>query len=334
MIRLVGLCLPLFLCLPIRTLIASEGAASESQLFKEGVIEFPRSDTEPDEDLLDEQVRKDCSLSRSPLRYPVVLLHGFMGFDEILQIDYFYRVKQDYQRRCIPVFIPTVSPLDYIHHRAMELAPKIDQILALTGAEKVNLIAHSMGGLDARYLISTLGYGDRVASLTTIGTPHRGSPVPGMVWALLGKGDHVLYRAFEFLVAGATSKGDRDPADMNLHAALSHLTPEYLDHYFNQENPDNPEVYYQSYAGISSLTGLTTGDVMDPLLLAFQVAFLKDGLNDGLVPLSSAKWGRFRGIVRADHIDLIGQLLGTTSLWFNHRKFYKKISEDLLEMGF
>ena len=49
------------------------------------------------------------------------------------------------------------------------------EVLTKTGAEKVNLIAHSKGGMEARYMIKVLGMNTHVASLTTISTPHHGS---------------------------------------------------------------------------------------------------------------------------------------------------------------
>ncbi|MFW7379598.1 MAG: lipase family alpha/beta hydrolase [Oligoflexus sp.] len=285
-----------------------------------------------DSDSWDEvySTERACVQTSHAPRYPVVLLHGFMGFDEVLRIDYFYRVRSDYTRNCAQVFTPHLSALNYISVRAEELAANIDEILEITGAEKVNIIAHSMGGLDARYLISSMGYGDRVASLTTIGTPHLGTPVPDYIWALLGKGDNILYQAFEFLVGGVVGKGK----EQDLQAALYNLSPTYLNSFFNPANRDDNRVYYQSYAGMSSMTGVTTGDALDPLLYLFAPSFIGTGRNDGLVPLESAKWGRFRGILRSDHIDLIGQLFGSTSWFFNHRKFYKNILDDLAAMGF
>lgn len=306
---------------------SSLGFGDQLEWHYEDVIEIPQ-DNDSWNDIYAEE--RSCIKSARPPSYPVILLHGFMGFDEVLRFDYFYRIRNDYTRNCVQVFTPQLTPLNYISVRAGELATHVDEVLKITGAGKVNIIAHSMGGLDARYLISTMGYGDRIASLTTIGTPHRGTPVPDFVWALLGKGDNILYQAFEFLIGGIVGKGK----DQDMHAALWNLSPTYLNNYFNPANKDDGRVFYQSYAGLSSMTGITTGDLLDPLLYPFAPSFIGKGRNDGLVPLESAKWGRFRGIIRADHIDLIGQMFGTTSWLFNHRKFYKIILDELSEMGF
>jgi hypothetical protein len=73
---------------------------------------------------------------------------------------------------------------------------------------------------------------------------------------------------------------------------------------------------------------------MDPLLAAFQIAFGYGKRNDGLVSETSAEWGRFRGVVSADHIDLIGPLFGSTSGRFRHLSFYQNLANELADLGF
>jgi triacylglycerol lipase len=288
-----------------------------------------------EEDILDfgQSGEPSRSYRTAHSRYPLVFLHGFMGWDEIFKLDYFYQVRAYLQTSGYEVFTPAINPVNSIEVRARELSPILDHILQVTGAEKLNIIAHSMGGLDARYLINH-GFGDRIASLTTIGTPHSGTPIPGLVFKVLGRGDNILYKAFEYLVAGFISKGQKRPSDLNIRANLWNLSPDFLNETFNPNNPDNPNIYYQSYAGVSSITGWGTGDRMDTILAPFQIAFGLSERNDGLVSEESAKWGRFRGVVSADHIDLIGQLFGTTSVRYQHLKFYKKIADELVDMGF
>jgi triacylglycerol lipase len=71
------------------------------------------------------------------------------------------------------VYVVRLPPMAGIARRAEAFAEQIQKI----PGDRVNVIAHSMGGLDARYAISRLGLDARVASLTTIGTPHRGTPI-------------------------------------------------------------------------------------------------------------------------------------------------------------
>ncbi len=281
----------------------------------------------------DEQERAAIPRRIMKTRYPIVFVHGFMGWDEILNVDYFYQVRRTLEQAGYEVYTPVVNPINSIEVRSRQLAPQLDAIFAKTGAEKINIIAHSMGGMDARYLIAN-GYGSRVASLTTIGTPHHGTPVPSLIFRVLGKGDNILYKAFEYIVCGLIGKGKTKPSELDLRATLWNLSEDFMANWFNPRMVDDPNIYYQSYAGVSSITGWSTGDRLDPLLLPFQPAFHHGQRNDGLVPEESAKWGRFRGTVSADHINLIGQLLGNTSPRYRHLAFYQKLADELVDMGF
>ena len=109
-------------------------------------------------------------------QYPVVLVHGFMdkggafiGLEPALRAD-----GHIVERASVP-------PLAPVAVRAEHLGEQVDAILAAHGVDKVNLIGHSMGGLDSRYLVAHLGFADKVASVTTIATPHRGSSVADAV---------------------------------------------------------------------------------------------------------------------------------------------------------
>lgn len=272
------------------------------------------------------------SKPQNPAKYPIVLLHGFMGWDQVFFLDYFYHIRKALEEDGFTVFTPQVNPVSSIETRAKELAPLLDRIFEETGAEKINIIAHSMGGLDARYLIAH-GYGDRIASLTMVGTPNHGTPVPDLVFKVFGT-KNPLFKAFEFIAAGFLGKGHFKPSEMSLRENLWNLSRDFLEDYFNLYYLDNPNIYYQSYAGVSSIGGFQTGDVLDILLAPFVPAFKLGERSDGLVPIESAKWGRFRGIVSADHVNLVGQLFGKTSNRFDHVKFYKKICWELVDLGF
>lgn len=266
-------------------------------------------------------------------KYPIVLVHGFLGWDRIFFFDYFYQVRRSLEADGFQVFAPHVNPVASIEVRASRLGPIIDDILAQTSAEKVNIIAHSMGGLDARYLAGN-GYADKIASITTVGTPHEGTPVPDFVFRFLGKNDNFLYKAFEYIVAGFLGEGQYAMSDLDLVACLRDLSASYMKDTFNPSFPDDPNIYVQSFAGVSSISGWKSGDRMDVLLLPFQPAFGWGSMNDGLVPLESAQRGRFRGIVSADHVNLVGQLFGNTSERFRHLSLYRKIAYELVDLGF
>src|SRR5467141_4710144 len=110
-------------------------------------------------------------------RLPVVLAHGFLGFDEIelgrSKHLYFRGIGTHLEKLGAQVYSPRVPPASSISARAQRLA----DLIRAVPEPRVNIVAHSMGGLDARYAISRLGLADKVASLVTIGAPHLGTPL-------------------------------------------------------------------------------------------------------------------------------------------------------------
>ncbi|HKE18117.1 MAG TPA: triacylglycerol lipase [Kofleriaceae bacterium] len=268
-----------------------------------------------------------AAAARTPL--PIVLLHGAAGFDQIGPLEYFFHVADDLTEAGHVVFTTEVDPLQTIDVRAGELAEQIDAILAETGAERVHLIGHSQGGLDARFLISSLGYGDRVASLTTISTPHLGSRVADTALGLI---PGPVQDALGFLVDLLVGAVDGDEQDVI--GQLEQLTEEYAVNTFNPANPDDPRVAYYSVAGVTQTNPFANpfrNDICDPLLLAGFVILQPTGPNDGLVTVESATHGIMLGTVPADHLDEVGQLLGTTSLGYDHEAFYLALAAFLTD---
>jgi pimeloyl-ACP methyl ester carboxylesterase len=239
-------------------------------------------------------------------RLPIVLLHGAAGFAQIGPLDYYFGVKRRLVSDGYQVFATEVDPFQRIEVRAAQLQQQIGAILTATGAPRVHLIAHSQGGLDARYLISSLGFGHRVATLTTISTPHRGPAVDTLAFLLN-------------LIGG----GGQDP-----QGQAYQLTEEYAVNVFEPNTPDDPRVSYYSVAGVTRAVvfNVFRDDLCDPLLWAGYLLLSPTGANDGLVTVQSARHGTYLGQVPADHFDEVGQLLGTTALGFNHRTFYSRLA--------
>jgi triacylglycerol lipase len=240
-----------------------------------------------------------------------------------------------------------VPPIGTVAMRAKALAAAIDGVLAETGAKKVNIVAHSMGGLDAREVITTLGYGDRVASLTTISTPHQGSRIADVSLGFVsGQNDDA--RAVLAKIFG------QQPADVDLQGALADLSEKNAPK-FEASHPDDTRVYYQSWAGVSSALAIPNGadkkacdgkllwndgraDLVNPIL-APAMPFVSHGTlsNDGFVLVSSAKHGNFRGCVPADHADEIGVFAQDTMdrhTGFDFVRFHRNIAFDLAARGF
>lgn len=149
------------------------------------------------------------------------------------------------------------------------------------------------GGLDCRYMISHLlkqrSPKFRVNSLTTIGTPHRGSSIASFpfISTLLEPLIATLYRSTSLDVRAFTG-----------------LTPSYLKDVFNPETPDDPAVAYFSY-GADGTESVYEKPIFYPLRFTFEYLMAVEGPNDGLVSVESAHWGDYIRTLQADHIDLI-----------------------------
>ena len=233
-------------------------------------------------------------------KYPILLVHG-MGFRDYKRISYWGRIPKMLESLGCQVFFGGQDSNADIETNGRHLASRIEQILKETGAEKVNIIAHSKGGLDSRYAISKLGMADKVASLTTMLTPHHGSKTIDKLLKI----PRPLFR-FGCFFADVWFRvlGDRHP---RTYAVIESFSTESARR-FNAEVTDSDSVYYQSYAFVMKRA---TSDG----LMWFQYLFVKrfDGENDGLLSPESVKWGEFRGIYRGagrrgishcDEIDL------------------------------
>jgi len=294
-----------------------------------------------------EGVGEDQGVLGSGPPYPVVLHHGWTGFEDIGPIDYFFRVRGHLEEHGFEVYVTEVSPYDDSFVRGAQLAQQLDEILSLSGAARVNIVAHSQGGIDTRYVISTLGYGPRVATLTTIATPHRGTPIGDAFLGLIPGWSDPMWDALAWLLGRAISDV-RD--DQRLRASMWQVSEEAM-RAFNEDNPDDPRVAYFSWAGRTFLRladeECGQGEMRNPprvdgcsgWLQAFSPIVGGRGdspPSDGLVPLASARWGRFRGCVPADHIDEVGHVLqiATDPLsGFNHLAFYLNIARFLRAEG-
>lgn len=280
--------------------------------------------------------------SENATQYPIILHHGLFGFRQLLFVEYFHQVPKTLREAGFDVYTTEAYAFGDIKHKSLELADQVDRILKMTGKEKVNIIAHSMGGLDARMIISRLGYEDKVASLSMIGTPNKGSYIADMVTGLFNsvtdnaeeieEREEYLETFTKLLVTPDTNKAILEDA----LGAIGDLTQLYLHDEFNPKTPDSPKVYYQSWAGRTGLlVDKDKKDIVDPILNIFhRILREQSGENDGMVITDSAKWGNFRGMIEADHLDMVGLFNGDTSEFFDHEKFYLDMAKELKEMGF
>ena len=258
-------------------------------------------------------------------RHPVVLMHGFGLLAFLAKGGHLHEEAMHLRLHGIAAFAPNVTPYHVIPQRAAMWKDRIEVILSQTSAEKVNLIAHSMGGLDARYLISALGMADRVASLNTISTPHRGSSLALMALKQPERLRELVRNAANWVGENVME------VEADFHAALESLTPRAVTTGFNREVPDVDGVYYSSWAGSAGKGALNS---INPLFRPFNTwLYSREGVNDGIVSVTSATWGDFRGQIEADHLQQVGiDVLAGSS--FSSKSFLLNLVTDLAERGF
>ena len=252
-------------------------------------------------------------------RYPLLLVHGLNCRDDWI-FSYWGSMTDLLRSHGASVYLSGQDAWGSVPGNARALLRRAEDVLTETGAEKLNLVAHSKGGLEARYLISTLGFAEQTASLTTICTPHHGSRAAAewlgrkTVCRVIGPGLEGFWRA----------RGDREP---NFQAAVSALTPEAMER-FNAENPDSPLVYYQSWG---ARLDRPVWDPMDRVQLWLSKA---DTPTDGLVSPDSAVWGTYRGTLEGvSHQDAVGGRRRKRP-GFDAGEFYIRLAQELAEMGF
>jgi triacylglycerol lipase len=261
------------------------------------------------------------------LKYPVVLVHGAGFRDKTLGVNYWGRIPRYLRERGAAVYFGKTDAWGSVEKNAEILCDTVREVLQDSGAEKVNIIAHSRGGLEARYAISALGLDQAAASLTTISAPHRGAKIMDLTL----KFPNWLYETAAFFInVYCKIMGDRYPDFSRSSRQLSAKRCEI----FNHANPDKPGVYYQSYA---SKLRFFFGDPLH--LFLYPVIKITDGDNDGLCPVESAKWGDFKGIITTRGLFGISHGGGIDLYRIPYRgiripEFYCSIVEGLAEQGF
>ena len=112
-------------------------------------------------------------------KYPIVLAHGMSGFANIGPLDYWHGIPTDLARNGARVYVTTVSSFESSEVRGEQLLRQVEQILAVTGAQKVNLVGHSHGNQSIRYVAGVIPH--KIASVTSVGGPVKGSPVADLI---------------------------------------------------------------------------------------------------------------------------------------------------------
>lgn len=260
-------------------------------------------------------------------KYPIVMVHGIF-FRAWQLFNYWGRVPAELKRNGAVVYYGKQQSARSVHDSAVELKATIMQVIEETGAEKVNIIAHSKGGLDSRYAISCLGMDKYVATLTTVNTPHMGCD---MVDFLLGKVPEKISNGIAHKYDKIFGRlGDSRPDFMAGVRDLSAVRMREL----NEEMPDSASVSYRSCMSVMKCF-LSAGF---PLCISYLIIKKLNGRNDGLVWEESAKHGRFRlvdtghirGVSHGDVIDLMRENIED----YDVREFYTGLVAELKSEGY
>jgi triacylglycerol lipase len=249
------------------------------------------------------------------VKNPVVLVHGIGARAHYGPVDYFYGLPELLKREGIPFLTAKLSPWKSYLERAHELRR---QILERFPDQKVNLIGHSMGGLDSRYLISRLHFAERVESLTTIGTPHGGSSLAQL--ALRPMGGRTARTARRFFSSLGYPIG-----------ALERLTPQFARTQLEKLAPAHPDVAYYSLTSAIPRKDFARRSL--PLFWLSNRWLRKlEGENDGIVSVESSRYGETLAVFPGDHYGQIGQLLGR-SRGLDYPGLYRMILRKLRHRG-
>jgi len=262
-------------------------------------------------------------LENIPLKFPVVLVHGVLAHDRAGSVKFWGRIPELLSERGIKVFLGNTDAWGDYESNASILKKNIEAILLETGKEKVNIIAHSKGGIDSRYLIRKYGFGDKIASLTTLCTPHHGSEIADLIYNR--KITHTRFTRKVLEIFGKLY-GDTNPDLYNVNYQLT--TAKMKE--FNEEAIVDDRVFYQSLH-------VTMNHAFDDIMFFYPYLYLKiiGRKSDGVVSEYSTKWGSNTakisgGISHAEILDVKQKKISGIHI----PDIYIKIINDLALRGF
>ncbi len=256
-------------------------------------------------------------------KYPILLVHG-IALKDIKFFKSFGEIDRILKIQGHHVYRSQTDGFGTIENNALQLKSQIAEIMKTEDVDKVNIIAHSKGGLDAKYMIRNLGMEEHVASLTTLCTPHKGSPIasnilklPRFILKFLAFWINFWYRIF----------GDRHPDSLAVCEELQRVNLIEI-----ETLNFSDKVYCQSF---STIMKNSKDDFIMGIPLMFSRYFEKSD-SDGLVPVDSAMFGNYRGSCTDEsisHSEIVDFMVSRKKKDKIYR-FYSAICEELVQMNF
>lgn len=280
-------------------------------------------------------------------KYPIVFAHGLFGFSNIGPLEYWYGIPNELRENGATVFVTAQAPAQSNDSRGEQLLAQVKEIRAITGSDKVNLIGHSQGGMTIRYVAGVAP--ELVASVTSVSTPHKGTPVADVVQGIASVvgpfGADVIAGAVNAITWMIDALGDGSGSAQNSLGAMRDLTSGGA-LAFNQRFPggipatacgagpaEANGVRYYSWGGAKHLTSVL--DPSDWWMKSASLLILGQP-NDGVVPKCSNHLGMvIRDDYMMNHFDSVNHLLGIVSpIETNPKTVYLQQANRLKLAGF
>ncbi|MDO5714666.1 MAG: hypothetical protein Q4Q07_09565 [Tissierellia bacterium] len=251
-------------------------------------------------------------------KYPFLLIHG-AGYENEFPLPYWGRIPKTLEDFGCTVYLCETGPWDSMVNNGEKVANEVKRMVDKIPCEKVNLIGHSRGGLEAR--VSThMGAASYISSITTICAPHYGCDyIPELV-------DSFKFRLYNRIVDSFWTHIRKTRTDAK--KGIMEMTPEAMIR-FNEKYTDIPGIYYQSYG---ALIEEYRGDW--PRYILYRILADTGENNDGLVSPESANWGEYKETLRHCSHQYLADTFQLDDGGVNVPEFYLEIVKDLAQRGF
>jgi len=231
-------------------------------------------------------------------KYPIFLCHGFGAVGSLVKPSPLHDPCMLMRAHGVVAFAPNVVPYASIETRALNWVRLIKEVCEKYDFEKVNIVAHSMGGLDMRHALAHLDISDKVESLTTIATPHRGTYLADLVL----KTPEILAGPISDIVDWFGNNVYPSEKSDTI-GSVEQLTLNYVRNQFNPKTSAPKGLPIYSY---SAAVGRGTNYSLHPIFKFQNIQIYdKEGENDSFVSVKSAQWGTYLGCVNLSHLNQI-----------------------------
>lgn len=260
------------------------------------------------------------------VKYPLFLCHGFGAIGSLVKPSPLHDPCMLMREHGVIAFAPNVVPYASIETRAKNWVRLINKICDEHGFEKVNVVAHSMGGLDMRFALTHLDIADKVASLTTVATPHHGTFLADLI---LKTPEIITEKLSDIVDWFGNSVYPREKSEVL--SSVEQLCRNYVQEEFN---PNTPNLKHFPYFSYSAAVGKGTDYSINPVFM-FQNTQIygKEDINDSFVSAKSAQWGEHLGTIPLSHMNQINVQVSKENKP-KYRDFWIDVVKRLRDKGF